>query len=233
MTSSKSKMMLVAVAAASILSGCKSLPFNEANVDFKVTMNEGERPTVSTGVSFQIPVGKPDTVIRGAAAVTPSEDAVYPRGASKSYLKVNEPLRHIMEESMRRFGRPVEIRSDYRHGDSRQHGKGNAIDVRLYDTNGRPLPAHMGGADPEGTAKHYREYEAFALTARAVQQELYPDLPFRWGGYFTGGSRDRYFGYGAGDTMHFDTARLGMGAGSWERGLNVEFEKAWGIPAVK
>ena len=179
MTFSNTSMLLLA--AALTVSGCKSLPFDKAKIHVAVAMNEAGRPALSTGVSFAIPARKPATASREATAVSPSENGMHPKGASSSYWKLKAPLRHVIEEAIRRSGRRVEIRSDYRHGDPRQHGKGNAIDVQLVGSNGRPLSAHMGGRDWAGTARHFREYEAFAHIVRKVQLELYPGLPLAVG----------------------------------------------------
>lgn len=106
----------------------------------------------------------------------------------------------------------VEAYSGYRPGDTRRHGKGQAIDMRLIDrATGRQLENYQNAED-------FREYEKFAQKARLIQERDYPDLKdqFRWGGYFSGGKGK----YGAVDTMHFDlTSGVGMGGGSWEKGL--------------
>jgi hypothetical protein len=111
-------------------------------------------------------------------------------------------------------GYHVEAFSGLRPGDTRQHGKGRAIDVRLVDDlTGQPLNNYQ---DPST----FRAYEGFAQKAREVQQEKYPELDkdFRWGGYFAGKPGQ----YGAVDEMHFDLgglSGLGMAGGSWETGL--------------
>lgn len=77
----------------------------------------------------------------------------------------------------------VQIVSGFRNGDKRQHGHGNAIDVRLSDKKtGKVLNNYQNADD-------FRQYEKFAQTARRVQQDLYPDMDnhLRWGGYFSGG----------------------------------------------
>jgi hypothetical protein len=107
--------------------------------------------------------------------------------------------------------------SGYRPGDPRYHGRGMATDVALYDAEGRRLANYQ---DP----RTFRAYERFAQSAKKIQSEKYPDMPFRWGGYFSGGPGR----YGALDTMHFDTGNTSMGGGSWEGGLSQAQRAIWG-----
>jgi hypothetical protein len=114
----------------------------------------------------------------------------------------------------------VVLKSGYREGDPRFHGKKMAIDVQLLDPEtGRAIPNYQS---PE----NFRTYEQFAQKVREVQQDKYPELDkaMRWGGYFSGKKN-----YGAVDLMHFDAggedmiARYGsngMNGGDWATGLN-------------
>ena len=98
--------------------------------------------------------------------------------------------------------------------------KGRALDIQLYDAQGRAIPNYQH-------AGSFRVYEEFAQTARAIQKREYPELnnKFRWGGYFSGKPPK----YGAMDLMHFDLGGANMGAGSWEHGLNNKWARVWGV----
>jgi len=127
----------------------------------------------------------------------------------------NAALIDILEKAAAASGYDVEFRSGYREGDSRQHGKKNAIDVTLIDPKtGQKIPDYQSGPS-------FRTYEEFAQTVRQVQQQYYPELSknLRWGGYFSGGKGK----YGALDLMHFDLAgdKLGMLGGTWDKGLTA------------
>jgi hypothetical protein len=114
-------------------------------------------------------------------------------------------------------GYTVEAFSGYRKGDKRYHGKGAAIDVRLVDmVTGKALPNYQNESS-------FRTYERFAQLVRSKQLQMYPKMPLRWGGYFSGGPGV----YGAVDLMHFDIAPAPMGGGSWETGLTAEQRKLW------
>ena len=96
--------------------------------------------------------------------------------------------------------------SGERKGDPRFHGQGKALDVQLYDAQGRKLSNYQ-------SAETFRPYEQFAQAVHAAQPA--DTAPIRWGGYF-GGPKGTY---GAVDLMHFDTGNVPMGGGSWEGGL--------------
>lgn len=136
---------------------------------------------------------------------------------------IDKRLRDIISTAAQRFpDYSVTVRSGYRPGDKRQHGKHRAIDINLVDkVTGRKLSDYQD-------AKTFRTYERFAQEARRVQQEKYPGLDkgFRWGGYFSGAVKNSILGtkgkYGAVDLMHFDLgglSGLGMLGGSWAKGL--------------
>lgn len=136
---------------------------------------------------------------------------------------VDPKLAEVIREASRQFpGYDVKIKSGYRPGDKRQHGKGKAIDVTLVDQKtGKAVPDYQN-------AKSFGLYEKFAQTVRQVQQTIAPELSnkLRWGGYFSGGKGK----YGALDLMHFDLAgHIGMAGGSWEKGLNAAQRSIWGI----
>ena len=143
-------------------------------------------------------------------------------GISKHPISKADPrLQEILSIAAQNTPYDVQFKSGYREGDKRQHGKHNAIDVQLVDKRtGKPLADYQ---DP----RHFRDYEQFAQTAKAVQEQMYPELgdAFRWGGYFSGKKN-----YGALDLMHFDIGGgqgLGMLGGSWEGGLNEKQRSLW------
>jgi muramidase (phage lysozyme) len=143
--------------------------------------------------------------------------------AAKNGIQNTDPrLKAILDEASKGLpdGYRAELYSGFRPGDTRNHGKGMADDIRIIDKDGKTLPNYQS---PET----FRTYEKFAQSARKAQMSLYPDLKdsFRWGGYLTGGAKDPFKGYGASDQMHFDLdGKHGMGAGSWENGLNNKFK---------
>lgn len=127
---------------------------------------------------------------------------------------VDARLTGILSEAAERFAREnpgytVEATSGKkgRSSGTRWHPGGIATDVQITDPTGKKLGNYQD-------AKSFRTYEKFAQTARAVQQETYPELNgnFAWGGYFGG----RY----AADQMHFDLGPTRGSLGSWEGGLN-------------
>lgn len=129
---------------------------------------------------------------------------------------VDPRLTDIMTKAGAASSYDVKMISGLRPGDPRFHGQGLATDIQLFDrTTGKALPNYQD-------ASSFRQYEQFAQTARGIQMRDYPELAdqFRWGGYF-GGPKGKY---GAMDTMHFDLGggRVGMGGGSWEKGLTPE-----------
>jgi hypothetical protein len=135
--------------------------------------------------------------------------------------KVDPVLVDILQKAADATGLKVEAFSGFRPGDKRLHGKGAATDVRILDENGKPL------ANYQDTAA-FPIYQRFAHAAREIQQQEYPELgnAFRWGGYFSG-SKGKY---GAMDLMHFDVGgsdKLGMGGGSWDKGLSKEQAALW------
>lgn len=138
---------------------------------------------------------------------------------------VNPALLDILQTAAQKAGMTVEAYSGYRPGDPRQHGKGEATDIRIIGPDGKPLPNYQ-------TPETFSAYETLAQAARQVQQEKYPNLAnqFRWGGYFSGDKGK----YGAMDLMHFDLGgsdKLGMAGGSWDKGLTKE--QAANFPGVK
>jgi hypothetical protein len=106
----------------------------------------------------------------------------------------------------------AEVVSGYRPGDPLQHGKGDAVDVQLYDQGGQKVPNYQSPAN-------FRTYEQFAQNARQVQTQLYPELndQFQWGGYFHNGGMPKY---GAADLMHLSIGDARAQAGDWRGGLN-------------
>lgn len=115
----------------------------------------------------------------------------------------------------------VRATSGYRPGDSRQHGRGTAIDIELYDPQ---TQAALENYQDPTTFSAYQQY-ANALYQHALQTN--PELAerLRWGGYFSGGKGK----YGALDLMHFDVGGGAMGGGSWSGGLTPEQAALWGL----
>jgi hypothetical protein len=120
---------------------------------------------------------------------------------------------------------PYEVRiiSGQRDGDRNNHGHGSAIDIALYDkATGKMLPNYQSG-------EAFKAYQDFANRARAIQLRDHPEIgdQFRWGGYFSGPKGK----YGAMDLMHFDVdgRGLGMGGGSWDKGLTEEQKRLFAV----
>jgi len=116
------------------------------------------------------------------------------------------------------------ITSGFRQGDPRQHGRGNALDVELFNRDtGAALPNYQNAS----AAQAYQQF------ANAVYAAASPELKqrLRWGGYF-GGNPGKY---GALDLMHFDLGGgpggLGMLGGSWGAGFTPEQAKTWNMQA--
>jgi hypothetical protein len=126
-----------------------------------------------------------------------------------------------------KYGGPYQSRitSGYRQGDPRQHGKGNALDVELYDPK---TGAALNNYQDASTFQAYQDY-ANAVYQQALQSDPALAQKLRWGGYFSGGKGK----YGALDLMHFDTAGdIGMAGGSWQGGLTPEQASIWGLQSV-
>lgn len=123
-----------------------------------------------------------------------------------------------------KYGGPYQSRitSGFRQGDPRQHGRGNALDVELYDPK---TGAALNNYQDASTFQAYQDY-ANAVYQQAMQSDPALAQKLRWGGYFSGDKGK----YGALDLMHFDTAGdIGMAGGSWQGGLTPEQAKIWGL----
>lgn len=159
-------------------------------------------PAVKTFVGGTNDVSSAGTAVGGALEI-----------GSRFRAGVDPRLMDILNTASQRYPGRVEAVSGVRPGDPRQHGRGLAADVQLYDSTGKALPNYQDAAS-------FRAYEEFAQEARRVQMEKYPELndQFRWGGYFSGPKGK----YGAADLMHFDlNGRVGMGGGTWAGGLSA------------
>jgi hypothetical protein len=143
---------------------------------------------------------------------------------------VNPELAKLMSLAAASYNDPnisrVMVTSGKREGDPRQHGKGNAVDIQLFDKDGNPIPNYQD-------SKNFSVYQNFANHVRSVQSQAYPELnkDLRWGGYFSGP-----LGKGGSakpmDLMHFDLAGQTVGptlAGNLDNGLSPEWAKQWGI----
>jgi hypothetical protein len=123
-----------------------------------------------------------------------------------------------------KYGGPYQSRitSGFRQGDPRQHGRGNALDVELYDPK---TGTALNNYQDASTFQAYQDY-ANAVYQQALQSDPALAQKLRWGGYFSGDKGK----YGALDLMHFDTAgQIGMGGGTWQGGLTPEQAKIWGL----
>lgn len=149
-----------------------------------------------------------------------------PRAATAPRLDtpgVDPDLIAILNEAAAQTpGYEVRLKSGFRPGDPRFHGKHKAMDVTLFK-DGKPLKDYQNPAT-------FSDYERFAKTARAVQMAKFPNRAdnFRWGGYFSGGPKT----YGALDLMHFDMGGgpgVGMVGGSWDTGLTPKQAAIWGL----
>jgi hypothetical protein len=141
---------------------------------------------------------------------------------SSVFDNVNPRLAKLIETF--KYG-PYGVRSTsgFRSGDPRQHGKGNALDVELYDPK---TGAALNNYQDPTTFSAYQQY-ANELYRYAMQSDPELAKALRWGGYFSGDKNQ----YGALDLMHFDAAGndIGMAGGSWEGGLTPEQAKLWGL----
>src|SRR6188768_1880976 len=101
---------------------------------------------------------------------------------------------------------------------SSYHPRGGAVDVNLYDDDGKVLNNFQ---DPS-SAQAYQAYanEVYKW-AQANDPSLAKDL--RWGGYFGGGEWSR-------DWMHFDTGGAARTAGgNWQEGFDPAYMKEAGL----
>lgn len=164
----------------------------------------------------------------GNAAPTPAaQQAAQVRGAFRQAKQfdprgINPQLLTAMRNAAQANGFNVEVYSGYRGGDKRLHGKGMAVDARLYDPSGKMIPNYQ---DP----KSFAPYQRYAHQVHAELQKIDPKLAAqsRWGGYFSGGKGK----YGALDLMHFDLGggQVGMAGGSWQGGLTPKQAKIWNL----
>ncbi len=119
-------------------------------------------------------------------------------------------------------GYRVGVVSGYRPGDSRFHGQGKAMDFAIYDQNGKMFGNYQDSVTSEG----FRAYEAYAQQAKACQEQLHPNTPLRWGGYFWNGGRGNY---GAMDPMHLDIGGVSTAGGNWGSGASSAQLNEWGL----
>lgn len=69
---------------------------------------------------------------------------------------------------------------DHRPRSTSYHPSGRAIDIQIYDNNGKPVPNI-------GSGPQYKIYSDMALAAKKIQLRDYPDKNFIWGGHFNSG----------------------------------------------
>ena len=163
------------------------------------------------------PSPEPQVAVPGQARLKVVGNALARGGHDRRLVDIATEASRYLPEGYR-----AEVYSGYRPGQGQSyHGKGQAIDLRLIDPSGKPLANYQNPKD-------WAAYERFAQHSRKIQTEKYPELnnTYRWGGYFGGP-----FGkYGAADLMHFDLGPTGMtAAGSWEKGLNEQHRRMWGV----
>jgi len=139
---------------------------------------------------------------------------------------VDERLVNITDCAKQQYeaqtGHRVGLVSGYRPGDPRFHGKGKAMDFAIYDQNGKMFGNYQNSVSSEG----FRAYEAFAQQAKSCQEQLYPGLPIRWGGYFWNGGKGNY---GAMDPMHLDIGGTSTAGGNWNQGASPQQLREWGL----
>lgn len=101
---------------------------------------------------------------------------------------------------------------------TKNHPKGRALDVQIFDANGKALPNLRN-------ASSFRVYEAWAQSVYRAAQKVAPDIvpKMRFGGYFQQG-----VSY---DQMHVDITGGSMALGSWEGGLNAAGKR--GLPGAQ
>lgn len=132
--------------------------------------------------------------------------------AEKGGRSVDPDLVDILERATARFEAETGMRVEAFSGiasraSTTNHPNGRAIDVLIFDQNGKPIPNYQ-------SADGWPAYSTLALIVRDVQQQFYPDRSddLLWGGGFGGR-------YGT-DLMHFDMSGQvkghGMGRVPWE-----------------
>ena len=139
---------------------------------------------------------------------------------------VDKKLMDVYDCAVSKFqqqtGYTVRMISGLRPGDPRFHGKGMALDVDIDNPCGQTLGNYQNEVDDQAFAV----YEVFAHQMKQCQEQLYPGMPFRWGGYFWNGGRGNY---GAMDPMHFDIGGNTTGGGSWGGGATPQQLNEWGL----
>jgi TP901 family phage tail tape measure protein len=107
------------------------------------------------------------------------------------------------------------------------HPDGNAFDLQLTTPEGKRL----GNIRDE---KAYRSYEEFGQIMNAIAKAKYPDMPFRWGGYFKGdGTRSGRGKKVNVDTMHWDNRGPPTQWGDFETGAAPGLRRVYpGITSV-
>jgi hypothetical protein len=169
-------------------------------------------PTPQAVASTETALRQP---VAAGGSTTPASDLPGLRrreGLPASALQGVDPkLREIMAAAQThlRAGYSMVVTSGYRaptrqrRGSERSmHGRGEAIDVQIFDPHGQPIPNE--GSDRTGM------YTRLARAALTEQLKRYPDLKDKlaWGGAFG----TQIGGGGPPDLMHFD---LGGDRGHW------------------
>lgn len=89
---------------------------------------------------------------------------------------VDPRILDILKTTAERAGYRIAVRSGFRPGDKRFHGRGMAADFELIDKDGKRLNSYKD-------EQTFATYEKFAQDTKRVQMEKYPELDeaYRWG----------------------------------------------------
>jgi peptidoglycan hydrolase-like protein with peptidoglycan-binding domain len=117
-------------------------------------------------------------------------------------VEIDSQLVDVMRNAAERFPLRVRAFSGVRQGSPGAHGRGQAIDVMIYDDAGNALSAYQSSATGN-------IYAAFYEVARQVAQDMYPDRgELGWLGGLNSRNSNGYR-YGTADHMDFGWARRG------------------------
>jgi hypothetical protein len=132
---------------------------------------------------------------------------------------VNPQLVSMIQEASKSLppGYYAQIESGRRSNNPRsRHFTGNAADVRIYGPDGKKVGGETGWYQ---NPKTFRLYEQFAQEVKKVQNEMQPNNPVTWGGYFS--MRGKHYA----DSMHFSVGGEQMGGGGWQTGATGDLRR--------
>lgn len=156
--------------------------------------------------SPQAPIAAPRPIGSGGKSTHdwPKNLSLSGRAAQRGLKGVDPLLVDAIKAAASVYPGKAEIFSSTRpRGDKGNHSSGNALDVRLYDKNGKVIPEHFNKKWHGGGSDQAHVYERFMQDAVAWGEHVNPGFAneTRWGGNF-----------GEGDWMHLDRMRrLGRG----------------------